>query len=319
MQNKLYITNGDSAVNGLKSAGYPGPFLPIRDALHVGPLFFDDDMLSDQSARCDFIIEQRWASAGKVYSFQQERRQLLADIHSYDCIQLWFEHDLYDQFQLIWVLHFLHLNKICPTKIELVITDLYLGCASDNDMHELLRFQEACTSHHLELATMYWSILTASNPNEWTQLMSQNDCLFPFVGPAVERFCREFPSIEMGISLTAERILKAINDQTSAGDIFRIVQHQEQAAFMGDLQFFQIMDEMIDNPAPLLTKSSRDSCISIQKQLIGITELGSQVSEQTAHYADFFKPNCWFGGVHLSADNYWCYNKVSKCFIKRSS
>ncbi len=314
----LYITNGDSAVGGMRSAGFAGDFLPIRDALHVGPLNKDDDFLSNESLRCQFIIQQQWAPAEKVYELQAERREVLKNLHQYSSIQLWFEHDLYDQLQLIWVLKFLAEHQVDPNRVKLVVTDLFLGYAQDTDFFELLRFQEGATFKHYELATDYWLRLTSNNPNDWLEMVKVPHGYFPFMPQTILRFCQEFPSAGNGLSLTAQRLLIHANKPCTASQLFSHVQHQELAAFMGDTQFFKVLYGLHNSQFPLLQKHQADHGPTSADELFIISDLGREVLENKTHYQDLVAGDYWLGGVHIHAGNLWCYNVNDHHFERRS-
>ncbi len=318
-QKTLYITNGDSAVGGLKAAGFSGDFLPIRDPLHVGPLLADDDFISDLSPRCQFIIDEQWASSEKVLQFQKERRETLKNIDQYQSIQLWFEHDLYDQLQLLWVLQFLAQYGVNPKRVKLVVTDLYLGHAYDHDFFELLRFQEAVEPEHYQIAVNYWQLLTSSNPNDWLVMIKQPHALFPFVAPAIKRFCQEFPACNNGLALTAQRVLELCRQEISSFDLFKATQKQEQAVFMGDTQFFDVVAKMANQSAALLDLQSTDLPLIHPDQSLKINTLGLQVLEHKKDYLELVEPNFWLGGVHLKPGNIWCYNDEKNSFKRRAS
>jgi hypothetical protein len=315
---RLHITNGDSAVHNLKSAGFTGTFLPIRDAYHVGPLLPDDDFLALPSARCRFIAEQGWASAEQVRDLQMERRHILSDLKSYAGIYLWFEHDLYDQLQLLRILHFLSQSEVDTNRVSLIVTDQYLGEADDQTCQELLRFQELLTREHLQLGRHIWQQLTAPSPQDWPKMLGLELDVLPFVASALQRFFAEFPSVNNGLGLSAQHALESLSEPTQAGRLFARSQAKEAARFMGDTQFFKMLESMMQGPAAMLKASRSEPLLQHPQQLLQLTELGQQVVAGAVHYLDVYQPDFWLGGVHIGVHHQWCYNQDDQTFHQRA-
>src|SRR5262245_38420464 len=82
-----------------------GQVLPWRDVLHEGPVpgALSLDELSRRRAR--FIVEAGWwDDLAAVEKDFRERDAVLKATARHDEVVLWFEHDLYDQLQLIQIL-----------------------------------------------------------------------------------------------------------------------------------------------------------------------------------------------------------------------
>ena len=100
----LHITNGDSAATLLLQTGIEGRVLPWRDILHDGPVpagLLDEEL---RKVRAQFISDQGWGGYESVLAEFEKRDLVLENIDEHDPIILWFEHDLYDQLQLIQIL-----------------------------------------------------------------------------------------------------------------------------------------------------------------------------------------------------------------------
>ncbi len=100
----LHVTNGDSASQTLEHTSLGGSALPWRDVLHEGPLplgsrpaFLD--------ARAGFLAATGWGSRTTLAAaFRARDEELLGALRAGRPVILWFEHDLYDQLQLLDVL-----------------------------------------------------------------------------------------------------------------------------------------------------------------------------------------------------------------------
>src|SRR3954452_12321951 len=99
----LHVTNGDSVVQTLRQTKLPGKFLSWIDVLHDGPVP-DQPPQELAKTRAEFIASVGFDSYENVLRNFTERDATLSWHESDDEIVLWFEHDLFDQFQLIQIL-----------------------------------------------------------------------------------------------------------------------------------------------------------------------------------------------------------------------
>src|SRR2546423_12861085 len=92
---ELIITNGDSAANLLAAAGRTGRILPWRDVLHEGPILPVLDACT--MARVDYLSDRFRIERADVAADFGARDAILKAHAGFDRVELWFEHDLYDQ------------------------------------------------------------------------------------------------------------------------------------------------------------------------------------------------------------------------------
>ena len=100
----LHITNGDSAAETIKDAVFSGQILAWRDVLHEGPVPGNLSLANLSQRRAEFIAAQGWGNRREIEQSFAERDQIISRFQEYDEVGLWFEHDLYDQLQLIQIL-----------------------------------------------------------------------------------------------------------------------------------------------------------------------------------------------------------------------
>ena len=104
----LHVTNGESAGNTLRQTALGGAVLPWQDVLHEGPV----PALPRQEllrTRARFLADCGWGRQQALLSSLERRdRQLLDALRDGLQVVLWFEHDLYDQLQLLDVLALAH-------------------------------------------------------------------------------------------------------------------------------------------------------------------------------------------------------------------
>jgi hypothetical protein len=100
----LHVANGSSVTGTLKVAGVPGRMSIWAEPLHDGPVpgDLDDEALIDIRAR--HLAEPTPESFAENRAGLREWRNVIADHDSYDELVLWYEHDLFDQLNLIHLL-----------------------------------------------------------------------------------------------------------------------------------------------------------------------------------------------------------------------
>jgi hypothetical protein len=103
----LHVTNGNSAIEAIRGAGILGEFVAWRDALHEGPVPADTRLEILAPLRARFIADQGWADYDSALADFERRDEALRAFAEHDEVVLWFEHDLYDQLQILEILaHF---------------------------------------------------------------------------------------------------------------------------------------------------------------------------------------------------------------------
>jgi len=130
----LHVTNGDSAGNTLRQTSLGGAVLPWQDVLHAGPVPAGTrgELLH---ARAAFLAECGWGSRRALLSSLERRdRQLVQALQDREQVVLWFEHDLYDQLQLLDVLALA--ATACGTP-ELIVVGSFPGRPAFRGLGEL--------------------------------------------------------------------------------------------------------------------------------------------------------------------------------------
>src|SRR5215471_12961183 len=130
----LHVTNGESAGNTLRQTGLGGAVLPWQDALHEGPVPASarPELLR---IRADFLSGCGWGSRQAILSALQRRDCTLTEaLRDRRQVVLWFEHDLYDQLQLLDVLALASASGGTP---ELIVVGSFPGKPSFRGLGEL--------------------------------------------------------------------------------------------------------------------------------------------------------------------------------------
>ena len=205
----LHITNGDCAVAVLSQV-VQGPILPWRDVLHEGPVRAGLSLEDLSRERAAFIAGAGWASFAEVEAQFKARDAAFRRAGEHDEIVLWFEHDLYDQLQLIQVLD--GLSALRGPPISLVCEAEYLGNMAPERAAELFSLRTPLTRRQID----------PSKPKA-----------LHFLGAALRRHLEEFPWTSDGLSRSQRQIREALKDgPLPLPELFR--ETHEEPAFLGD-------------------------------------------------------------------------------------
>lgn len=319
MENILNITNGDCAVEVMKKAGVPGVFLPWRDVLHDGPVPQGLSLEELSQVRTKFIISRGWGTPEKIEKSFIERDELLKSFEEFERVILWFEHDLYDQLQILQILDWFHEQNKNGINISLICTDKYLGPLSPAEISGLIKHEEPVTEKHLLLSSKAWSAFRSNSPEEWYRLLNTDTTALPFLEGAIIRLLEEYPSAVNGLSRTAQQALKIIAEgEKLPGKIFGRSQELEDRMFLGDSSFWVILQELLDSSPALLAlpQGKKLSLPATKDQALTITSHGLDVLAGKRNWLEISTLNRWFGGVHLQANNVWCWNSGSGSIVR---
>ena len=224
----LHITNGDCAVAVLSRA-VSGSILPWRDVLHEGPVRAGLSLEALSVERTRFIAAAGWGSLSEVQATFEARDAAFRRAGEHDEIVLWFEHDLYDQLQLIQVLD--GLSGLRGPPISLVCEAEYVGNMAPERAAELFALRNPVMRRHFQEAQAAWAAFRSANPRDLEKLKATS---LPFLAAALRRHLEEFPWTSDGLSRTERAIVQALSGgPRSFLEIFRSI--EEEPAFLGDV------------------------------------------------------------------------------------
>lgn len=316
---KLILTNGDSAVGLLEEAGAGdnSEIVPWSDMLHSGPVPVTNDEYALTEIRAAHLADGIIHTVENVLSDLKTRNSFL-DLHqSYESIELWFEHDLYDQLQLVQILDMLH-NRGRQENIVLVQAPDYLGMQT---AETILRFEELAilvSPEMSERAVSIWNAFREPTPVLLAEQSKNKTIGFPFLRQALVRLLQELPGPD-GLSRTERQILYSLNRGVNKpGLLFARNMNMEEAAFLGDWEFFSILSNLVTCETPLIDglpehfepvllqdDNRRKSFIGSQLEL---TSAGQSVLEGDKDNLDLNEINRWLGGCHLKNGSVWRWN-----------
>jgi hypothetical protein len=297
----LHITNGESV--SLPHTGLPGQVICWNDILHDGPVPRGLPLQELSRIRARFIAEFFGMPLSDV-SFV-ERDEAIARFHNHEEVVLWFEHDLYDQLQLIQILDWFSHQDLAHTRLSLISVNSYLGPMKPEQLTPLFDSRHEATAPEFKTAQAAWNAFCSPEPTGLAALVDADTSALPFLHGALLRHLEQFPDVRNGLSRTERHILQLTGSGIAEfRELFHAAQKMEENIWMGDSTFHQYLRRLTGVRRPLLDSVSGG---------FESTAFGRQVHEGKEDHVRANGINRWLGGVHLcEGAPVWRWDEVAR-------
>ncbi|MEC0307805.1 sigma-70 family RNA polymerase sigma factor [Paenibacillus lautus] len=329
----LHIVNGDSVGDKLKQGNVQGDILVWRELYSFGPVFTKMDEPDHRSARAQYL-EQTLGIPQKEYvktCESQERK--LQDFKKYDEVVLWFEHDLFDQTMLSYLLHWFKDRPLGNTRLSLLCIGAYpgielfrgLGQLSTEQLETLSGTWHTIGEEELMLGSVLWEAYTSELPEKHQRMLEVDSSALSFASDAFEAHLARLPSVSHGLGIIEQTTLEAVAGGIHKPyELFRKVGDKLHTLGMGDLEFWYYLAKMTEGPDSLLvidgTAPFPDFKLAVphfQDRVLQVTSLGHEVLAGKADYACTGTIDKWVGGLQVRGkDPLWRWNPERKSVVR---
>jgi hypothetical protein len=295
----LHITNGDSVLYLFKKSGIVGTHVAWRDALNEGPVPAGLSLEKLSAVRVGYLAERGYGSPIKLIREFESRDALVRRAGEFAEVVLWFEHDLYDQLQILQVLTAIEDLNLEPGRVALIQSDHYLGTMTVEEISPLLPRRRTATAAAFKSARRAWERVTSESPLDLYAAAQEDAIGLPYLRAAMIRLCEEYPLKHDGLSRSQRQALQAVaQGPAPAAQLFERAQAREEASFLGDSAFDGIVRDLRADPGALI--EGEDGALAL-------TVLGRRVLTGDANWLESRPIDRWIGGVHLTPDTlaYW--------------
>ena len=316
----LHIHNGDSTADTLREVGFPGEHFAFREALAMGPA--PQGLTKDAwlEVRANHLVEETELDAIEI---RQELAQLdasLANISGHEEIILWFEHDLFCQINLAYLLDHFARRGVGLARLSLICIGEFPGSPNFRGLGELTAGQLAslfdtrheATAAELSLAQKAWEAYRSPDPHSLERLLAEDTSALPFLHGALELHLARYPSVHNGLGRTENKLLSLIaGGNTKFGSLCPAFFNAEPAYGLGDSRIWRDLKRVAEAAQPLIQLAGFDAKPGASRlhAVCSITETGQRVIEGQADFVEINGIDLWLGGVHLRADNLWRWDK----------
>ena len=227
----LHILNGDATAEAFAESNILGNADSIdqmiwREAMSEGPVSADV-----QSVHELWRIRRAWHNVTDDAPSDYDQRvvqefEKLAVPTDYDEIYLWFEHDLFCQINLVFLLAQLAQRPLGTTKIKQVSVDSFPGEPFFKGMGQLNGAQlttlflqaEELTQHELEVAGAVWNAYASPEPLEIQQLLETDFGRLRFLRNALILHLQRFPFTENNLNLIEHMLTATLMEGAMSED-----------------------------------------------------------------------------------------------------
>jgi hypothetical protein len=322
----LHVANGTSTTGTIVSAGIPGHTSIWADPLYEGPVpgnVNDDELRETRAAYLNGELE---LDSIEPVNDMRLWRSTIEDRDAYDELVLWYEHDLFDQLNLIQLLDWIDRRGLRAMPVSLVSIGSFpgrssfkgLGELTPRELSPLFDARQPVTGEQFTLARAAWQAFRAATPEALDQLRRRDDALaLPFLAPALERFLQEYPWTSDGLSRTERQLLRqASGDGASLAAAFPRMHDGETAYYVTDLSLASMADRLSRTSPPLLTLAPANGGGPLRRH-VGLTATGRSVLEGEQDRVAACGIDRWLGGVHLtSAGSQWRWDEERRTIVR---
>jgi hypothetical protein len=317
----LHIHNGDAAAGIAKQSTIPGEHFAWREALIEGPAPEDVSPAEWRKLRAAHLADSYELDPVETENELQAQEEKLASYLDHDEVVLWFEHDLFCQINLLYLLDWFAQRELGTTRLSLIFVGEYpglpnfrgLGELNSDQMASLFPNRREVSSAEFNLAKAAWAAYRSPDPSGIETFLESDMSVMPFLKQALRLHLERFPFVRNGLGRIQNKGLEFIQDGSRKFvELFPRFGNAEPRYGLGDAQFWMSLRKMSDAPQPLLKLSNGSSpngelgFEKIQEATFEITETGTAVLKNQADFVDVNGIDAWLGGVHLSGKtNLW--------------
>jgi len=316
----LHVANGTSTTRTIEAAGIPGRRSIWADPLHEGPVPANVSDSELMQVRGEFLagpVDPSRAAAGRPdpaldpANDMRQWRAVIAGHDSYEELVLWFEHDLFDQLNLIQLLTWIHDNVPRTKPVSLVCIGSFpgrpnfkgLGELTPTELAPLIDTRQPVDDRQYELAARAWAAFRAATPEALDALRREDTTALPYLAPAIARFLQEYPWTRDGLSRSERRLMElASGDGIELMRAFPRMHDGEQAYYVTDMTLAAMADAMAQSVPPLMTldpPTADDRRVLRRKATL--TDVGRSVASGALDRIATCGIDKWLGGVHLQS------------------
>jgi hypothetical protein len=276
--------------------------------------------------RAQHLAEAYGVAIDECASELRQQDEALARITDHEEVVLWFEHDLFCQVPLVYLLARLARRESGRTKLSLICIDRFpgvdnfggLGQLSAEQLESLFPQRIPVSESQLQLGADAWAAYSSSTPAQIGSLIAGDTTALPFLKTAFAKHLERFPSVRNGLGRIENVLLELIaGGQNDFASMFRAFQEREPIYGFGDAQIFLHLKRLANSVQAPLTLSNANAAPMNSSQVAAtsfrITEQGGRLLSGDD---DFIRSNGidqWLGGVHLRGnETVWRWDEVAE-------
>ena len=301
----------------IEAARIPGAVSIWADPLHDGPVpgaLSDAELLDVRARHLGGTTEP---SFSETVAGLKAWRRIIAEHDAYGELVLWYEHDLFDQLNLIQLLTWIRDHVPSSKPVSLICIDSFpgrptfkgLGELTVSELAPLLDTRQPVTNEQYAVAERAWRVFREPTPEPLDRLRESDTAALPYLASALTGFLREFPWTIDGLSRSERRLLQlAAAGSLALASAFPRMDDGQRAYYVSDESLNDLADDLAGSAPAMLTASGGEGL----QRTVAITEPGREVLAGRLDRVAVCGLDRWFGGTHLRAGNMWRWDEESR-------
>ena len=311
----LHILNGDSTEHTLKQSSVAGEYFSFRDALINGPTPGDADGEEWRHLRARHLAESYGVDLAVCERDLTTQEETLSSFSQHEEVVLWFEHDLFCQLNLLYLLDWFAHVELAQTRLSLINIGEFpgrdnfrgLGELNMDELASLFPQRKEVSAGKLALAASAWAAYRSSDPTKIEALLETDTSSLPFLKSAFEAHLRRFPSTRNGLGRIENTGLTLIDTGPEKFiDLFPKFATAEPVYGLGDAQLWLDLRGLSTARQPLLSiQNGNGAALTpevIHNARFKLTEVGRALLKNEADFVELNGLDLWLGGVHLQSN-----------------
>jgi hypothetical protein len=311
----LHIHNGESTANTLREFGLPGEHFAFQEVLMAGPAPSGLSQEQWRETRAKYLSEAYDLDVEECRSNFIKQEAVLEKFVDHDETILWFEHDLFCQINLIYLLNWFASQSAGRTRLKHICIDAFpgiedfrgLGQLTGEQLATLFEGRQPVTEEQFSTATQAWAAYCSADPRDIAHLLDDDTSALPFLRNALLLHLARFPSTSNGLGRIENKALELISHGfVEFKPLFSTFGNEEPVYGLGDSQFWNDLKRLAETKEPLITISGDErQSNGFHHASVELTATGRDVLEGKRDFININGIDLWLGGVHLDGTVLW--------------
>jgi len=326
----LHIHNGDAAAAIARKSPLAGEHFAWRESLVTGPTPAGLSAAEWRLIRAKHLAESYGVDEPECERSLAQQEAVLASASDYNEVVLWFEHDLFCQLHLLYLLDWFSRHDLGQATLSLICIGEFpekenfrgLGELSPAELASLFPARTKVTPAQMTLAAMAWQAYCGADPSALKRILADDTAPLPFLRPALAAHLARFPATRNGLGHIENRALELVAEGVSGfSDLFARFSSSESIYGFGDAQFWLALSGLTLARTPLLTISGLTTSAFpraltrevIEHATLAVTDSGHSVRKGETDFVALNGSDQWLGGVHLDdPKRLWRWSEASQ-------
>lgn len=233
----------------------------------------------------------------------------LQNCSEHDETILWFEHDLFCQINLIYLLDWFSKRPSGKNKLSLICIGEFsgvedfrgLGQLTGKQLASLFDRRQEVTERQLGIAEQAWAAYCSTDPRDIVRLLEGDTSAMPFLRNALLLHLARFPSVFNGLGRIENKALELISHgRIEFKSLFPSFAKREPVYGLGDAQLWSELKRLAEAGTPPLTISGLDAqSRDYHHASFDPTATGREVLAGNRDFVELNGIDLWLGGVHM--------------------